>query len=121
MGQGGDSPSSQGLTLQGALQIPFVHWALWVPPHASSFELTNLECAIPPPSQACVRARTLFLRLGDLPRYSAPLALAQFSLLWELPSLPPTEPGPGEGASGGFPSTAPAHRVLISLGHVTWV
>lgn len=31
LGQGGGSTSSQGLTLQGALQIPSVHWVLWIP------------------------------------------------------------------------------------------
>lgn len=85
LGQGGDSTGSQGPTLQGALQIPPVHCVLRIPPHASSFELTNLECAIPPPSQAFAHA---------VPPPGGPSlllcpALTQFSLLWELPPPPP--------------------------------
>lgn len=66
----------------------------------------------------------LFLCLDVLPSRSARLALAQCHLLREAPLaalVDPSRPhgpwpGLGEGAPLGFPSVAPAHGLLISLG-----
>ena len=108
LGQGRDSTSSQGLTLQGALQIPTLHWVLRVPPHTASFELTNLECVFLPPSQA------LHLRFLHPESFlPALLARAQLSLLQKQPP-----PGLGEGGcSSGIP--LPAHQVFISWRQVS--
>ena len=95
LGQGGDSTSSQGLTLQGSLQIPTLHWMLRVPPHTASFELTTLECVFLPPSQAL---QLLFLHPGVLPacptRWSSALPPA---------GTAPSRPGLRESAPVGFP------------------
>ena len=93
LGQGGDSTSSQGLTLQGALQIPTLHWVLRVPPHAASFELRNLERVLRPPSQAL---RFLHPRL-------LPACPTCSSSALPPAGTAPSWPGLGESAPGGFP------------------
>lgn len=89
LGQGGDSTGSQGLTLQGALQIPSVQCVLWIPPRASSFELTNLECAIPPPSQA-------FAHAVPPPLGPSLLLCPTRSVLPPVGITPPPPPSPGQ-------------------------
>lgn len=104
LGQGGDSTSSQGLTLQGALQIPILQWVLRVPPHRASFELTNLECVFLLPSQA--------LHSRFLP---ALFAQAQLSLLQE-------QPPPGLGWGRVFPwdsPSSPSGLYLLEAGFQT--
>lgn len=59
--QGGDGPgrgqhSFSRLTLQGALLSRGFHWLPGMPPHGSSFELKNVECAVPSRSQAFAQA-----------------------------------------------------------------